>query len=130
VPLYDANCPTCGVNEILAVPSEVHDGLVQCGLCRAWVPQLIGPSHGQYVRIDAGGEPIETSQRRRDGTAEYNLGLYGVDTVVGTRPDGKPKLAYRPITHHELKNNRGVREAAKRQGLTPVEHGRYRTIGR
>lgn len=134
MPLFDANCPACGVNEVIAMPSEIVDGRVRCGFCKEMVPQLFGPRHAQYVRIDAGGEPIADDKRRRDGTADFNLGLYGVDKVVGERKlrngKTKPKLEYRPRTHAELGNNRGVREEAKRQGLTPIETGRYRTVGR
>ncbi|MGH7714389.1 MAG: hypothetical protein ACREML_00185 [Vulcanimicrobiaceae bacterium] len=134
MPLYDAACETCGVNEVVAVPSEIVDGRVRCGVCKRMVPQKFSDRYGQYVRVDAGGETIQDAKRVREGTADFNLGLYGTDTVVGERklPNGgtKPKLAYRPRTHAELGNNRGVREEAKRQGLTPVESaGRYRTVG-
>lgn len=130
--LYDANCADCGVNEILASVQDVraNGGRVPCGDCGALVEQYIGPRHGQYIRIDAGGEDSTDPKRVADGTAGFNMGLKGVDTVVGQRPDGKPRLAYRPFSNAELGSNRAIREEAKRQGLTPADGGRFRTVGR
>jgi hypothetical protein len=80
------------------------------------------------VLIDAGGEDSPHPERIADGTAGYNMGLPPVETVAGTRPNGKPALVARPVTHHELANNRGVREYAKRHGVEPMTRGRYRGL--
>jgi hypothetical protein len=85
---------------------------------------------GMLFLIDAGGEDSPHPSRIADGSAKFNMGLPPVETVVGVKPDGKPKLATRPITNHELGSNRGVREYAKRNGLIPTSEGRFRGIGR
>lgn len=130
--LYDVNCPTCGVNEVIALLADVRKsgGVLRCGVCGTPSPQHFGPRHGQHIRIDAGGEDSNDPARVADGTSKFNVGLKGIDTVVGERADGKPRLAYRPRTNAELGSNRGVREEAARQGLTPAEGGRYRSVGR
>jgi hypothetical protein len=85
-------------------------------------------------RIDAAGEDSRDPRRIADGTAHLNLGLPGVDTVVGTRRswdpklDGKPATEYRPITNQEVASNRNRRELAKRSGLDPIERGVYRGL--
>jgi hypothetical protein len=80
------------------------------------------------VRIDAGGEDSPIPERVADGTAHFNAGLPGIDKDVGTRPDGKRALEYRPITNHELGSNRNIKEYAKRHGLEPLDGGRYRSL--
>lgn len=112
-------CPAgCGRSHLL------KEGEV-CYWCGPPNPYGSGPL---AVLIDAGGEDSPHPDRIADGTAGINLGLPPVETVVGTRPDGKAKLESRPITHHELANNRGVREYAKRNNLEPMTRGRYRGL--
>lgn len=130
MPAYDVRCDDCGVNEIIATPSEARAGELRCGYCRKPSPQVFSPANAPHARIDAGGEDAAMSKRVQDGTAQFNMGLPGVETRVGTRADGKAKTEYRPITNRELGSNAGVREYAKRHGLTPIEGGRYRTTPR
>ncbi len=79
------------------------------------------PYLGINLSCTVAGEPSSDPRRRVDGTSEFNMGLPGVDTVIGTRADGKPKLAYRPISHNELATDRKRKEYAKRKGLIPME---------
>lgn len=143
VPVYQIRCPLHGVHDVIR-PIERFDDL----WCEAAPPRnalrpssprqrCFAPVDHHFTAdmlarglIDAGGEDAtEISARVADGTARYNVGLPGVDTVVGTRPNGKAALEYRPITHHELGSNAGVREYAKRHNLEPVEStGRFRSV--
>jgi hypothetical protein len=117
------------VQETIASVQDASDGLLRCPICSNFCPQHFGPSHGVGMRIDCTGEDATSAFRVEEGTARFNLGLRGIDTVVGKRPDGKPKLAYRPITHHEVGSRRNAREIALRQGLEPASGGAYRSIG-
>lgn len=128
--LYDVACPDCGVNEVLAMPEEARALALRCGDCGQPAPQHFSPAHLPGVRIDAASEDVPIPGRIADGSAGYNAGLPGVNTQIGIRPDGKPRLAYRPITNAELGSNRGVREYAKRHGLEPADGGRYKTIAK
>jgi hypothetical protein len=125
---YDVNCPLCGIVEVSAPMEFAMAGSLACS-CGAPAPQVFTADHLAGVRIDAGGEDSPHPQRRHDGTAGINLGLKGIDTVVGQRADGKPKLDYRPLTNHEVGSNRKAREIAKQQGLIPMGGGRYRSLG-
>jgi hypothetical protein len=98
--------------------------------CFGEAEQIISPGGLPGVRIDCAGEAASIPQRVADGTAEFNMGLPGVETVVGTRADGKPKLAYRPLTHNEVGSNQNAREIAKRKGLEMAGDGAYRTVVR
>lgn len=128
MPFYDVSCPRHGVHEI----RRAMDAADFCPVdgCDEPVAQHFSPAYFLGGRIDAGGEDVREGERVQDGSSGWNLGVPGVETVVGTRPDGKPKTEYRPMTNHELGSNRGVREYAKRHNLTPVDAGRYRTVGR
>lgn len=82
-----------------------------------------------YLSVEAEGEDSTNPQRIREGTAHINLGVRGVETVVGKNPDGSDKLAYRPIAHNELQTARKRREHAKRTGSTMLEGTTKRAIG-
>lgn len=98
--------------------------------CFAPVEQVITAASLPGMRMEAAGDDAAAPGRIADGTAKFNMGLPGVETVVGTREDGKPKLAYRPITHNEVGSNRNAREIAKRNGLEPMTSGTFRSVGR
>ena len=130
VPRYDVRCPEHGVHEVFRKMSG--DEPFYCEIdpeCDQPVVQDF-TNHRFYASIEAADAPSSDPQRVKDGTSEFNLGLPGVDTVVGTRADGKPKLAYRPLTHNEVGTNRNMREIAKRNGLIPMERGSFRAIGK
>lgn len=137
MPLYDIACPEHGVHEVYRRFHEPFScegaplrnaARPERGRRRCYLPvqQIITPP---LIRIECSGESASDPRRIADGTAEFNMGLPGVETVVGTRADGKPKLAYRPITHHEVGSNKNAREIAKRNGLEPMTSGSYRTAG-
>lgn len=84
---------------------------------------------GFGLSIDTAGEDSTHPDRVADGTARFNMGLRGIDTQVGTRADGKPKLDYRPVSHNELASRRSIKEYAKRTGCTPLESAPKRAIG-
>jgi len=112
VPTYDAVCSGCGLVEITRPIARFRDPLVcpGCGTTAVFKPSV------PNCRID---DQVNVGSERRDGTAGQNLGLPGVG-------EGRD---YRPITGHELGSNGSARERAKRHGLTPVDSGRYRTLG-
>lgn len=83
-----------------------------------------------FGSIDAMGDDVTTDNRRADGSAGWNLGLPGVTTVVGTKANGKPKTAYRPLTNREVGSNRNAQEIAKRNNLTALDDGRRRPTPR
>ncbi len=126
---YDTACGACGILETLATVQDAADGALRCPQCGDFVPQHFGPAHGVGMRVDATGDDATAPFRVAEGTARFNLGLPGVDTVVGAWPDGKPRLAYRPLTHHEVGSRRNAREIALRHGLKPAGGGAYRSIG-
>lgn len=140
MPRYDIACELHGVHEVIrrplepfaceAAPSrnEVRGGKRR--RCFAEVEQRIFADSLPGARIECAGDDVKNPARVADGTAQFNIGLPGVETVVGVRPDGKPKLAYRPITHNEVGSNRNAREIAKRNGLQPGGEGAYRSVGR
>jgi hypothetical protein len=141
VPRYDVRCPEHGLHEIFRKFTEpfsceageyVNPCHPEKGRRRCYWPveQVISAFHMPGVRIDCAGENAADERRIADGTAGFNIGLRGMDTVVGTRPDGKPMLEYRPLTHHEVGSNRNARELAKRQGLEMLGEGAYRTVVR
>lgn len=130
MPRYDVECLDCGINEVIAEPSRAMAEQLHCGLCGLAAPQSFSPAYFFGARIDAGGEDAGTPQRINEGTSHLNLGLPGVETVVGKRGDGKNKTTYRPVTNAELGSNAGVREYAKRHGLVPQDGGRFRTTPR
>lgn len=125
---YDTNCPACGVLETVATVQDAADGALRCPACGDFVPQHFGPSSFPGLRVDATGDDATDPSRVADGSSRFNLGLRGIDTVCGTRPDGKPQLSYRPLTHNEVGSRRKAREIALRQGLEPAG-GAYRSIG-
>lgn len=126
---YDTNCESCGVLETTATVKEAADGALRCASCGNFAPQHFGPANIPQMRVESAGEDSRDPARVADGTEKFNLGLRGVDTPIGKRPDGRPRLAYRPLTNHEAGSNRKIREIAKRQGLTPAYNGAYRPIG-
>lgn len=141
MPRYDLRCDSHGLHEVFARMGDplecqaappVNPYHPEKGRRRCFAPveQVISPSALPGVRIDCAGDSSRDERRIADGTADFNMGLPGVDTVVGTRPDGKPKLAYRPLTHHEVGSNANAREIAKRKGLEMVGDGAYRTVVR
>ncbi len=73
------------------------------------------------MSVDATGEDSTDPRRIKDGTAGMNLGLRGIDTVVGSNPDGTPRLEYRAVAHNEIASARRLKEYAKRNSLTPQE---------
>ena len=81
------------------------------------------------MSVEAEGEDSRNPQRIAEGTSQFNIGLRGVDTVVGTHPDGTAKLSYRPIAHNELPSARARREYAKRTGCTPAAESVKRAVG-
>lgn len=141
MPRYDCRCQEHGVHEIFrkfgqpfsceAAP-PMNDLRPERGRRRCFAPveQVITPEGLPHARIECAGDDAGAAGRIADGTAKFNMGLPGVETVVGTREDGKPKLAYRPITHNEVGSNRNAREIAKRNGLEPLGAGAFRAVGR
>jgi hypothetical protein len=140
VPRYDCRCPEHGTHEVFrrigeplsceaAPPRNAYRG-GRKRRCFAPVEQVITALTIPGMRMSCGGESAPSEARRQDGTADFNMGLPGVETIIGTREDGKPKLAYRPITHNEVATNRNAREIAKRAGLEPLSGGAYRSVGR
>lgn len=81
------------------------------------------------MSIEVGCEDSRDPERVADGTASFNMGLPGIETVVGTRADGKPKTEYRAISNNELSTARARREYAKRHGLTPLAEKTFRAVG-
>lgn len=127
MPLYDVLCATCGVHEVFR---RIHDDSpFQCALCGGKAEVVFSPHHVPQMSIVSTGEDSTDSRRVADGTAQYNMGLPPLETVVGTRPDGKPKLATRPVTHNELGSARAVNDYAKRHGLIPLSSVSKRAIG-
>ena len=99
-------CSECGESKYYLYPGE------PCFDCSRISNPYAGS--GPLVLIDAGGEDTPHPARIADGTSHLNLGL--------------PPVNGRPVTHHELANNHGVREYAKRHGLEPMTKGRYRGL--
>ena len=126
---YDVLCPLDGVLETVASVEDATAGALTCPACGDFCPQHFGAASFPGMRIDATGEDSGDPRRIRDGSSVFNLGLSGVETTIGTRADGKPKLAYRPLTHHEVGSRGKAREIALRQGLEPAGGGAYRVIG-
>lgn len=112
-------CPRCRSEHLLESPEEL------CFACwRADHPFQGVPG----VRIDAAGDDSTDPKRVRDGTAIFNTGLPGVDTVIGTRKDGRPALAYRPLSNREVSSNANRREILKRtEKLVAYEPSVYRS---
>ena len=81
------------------------------------------------LSIDTAGEDSRHPERIADGSARFNMGLKGIDTPIGTNPDGTAKLAYRAVANNELASRRAVKEYAKRTGCTPLESSCKRAIG-
>jgi hypothetical protein len=111
---------SCGRGSVL----EKYDACFDCA-------NADNPFLGVSCSIEVGAEDSRDQRRIADGSAGFNAGLPGVETVVGTRPDGKPRLEYRPVTNAEVGTGRSLREYAKRCGLEPVSKGRVkRAVGR
>jgi hypothetical protein len=131
VPRYDYACAEHGVHEVFRRMSDPEPkGCTAVAGCDRPVTQHFSPAHLPNARIEVTGEDSTDQRRVEDGTAVFNVGLPPVETVVGTRADGKPKLAHRPITHHEVGSKRNAHELAKRAGLIPMAEGSYRTLGK
>ena len=141
MPIYPVECPAHGRHEVFRPISLRHT--VRCEAapprnevkpergrrrCVSEVQRVFDRAYLPGVRIDAGGEDARLPERVADGSAKFNVGLPGIDTVVGQRPDGKPRLAYRPITNHEVGSNKNAREIAKRNGLEMIGSGSYRSV--
>jgi hypothetical protein len=123
-------CEFHGESEIFARMSDPRP--FRCALAGCGLPltQVFHPATVPHARIEISGEDSTDPRRVRDGTAGFNVGLPPIDTPVGTRADGKPKLSTRPVTHNELGTRRGTLEYAKRHGLEPIEkRGAYRPLG-
>ena len=67
---------------------------------------------------------VNAGSERTDSTRGVNLGLPGVTTDLGNG-----QSSYRSITANEVSSNRSAHEYAKRNGLTPSDSGRFRTLG-
>ena len=120
-------CPECGSEHLLPVDQP------EAPCFRCW--RAKHPYDGcTNARIDAAGDDARDPHRIREGTAGFNIGLRGVDTVVGVREcsdpnlNGKPRTDYRPITNHEVGSNVRRREIAARQGLEVRDRGVYRGL--
>lgn len=127
VPRYDVACGRCGPSEVFAHSRDVP-GALRCGHCGERAPQVFSPESLPQTRMVVGGEDVTTAARVAEGTSHINIGLPPVETIVGRRSDGKPRLATRPVTHNELGSARGTREYAKRHGLIP-QGDTYRAVG-
>lgn len=115
-------CPDCGKDHLLSEDPEAI-----CFFCDM---EKNGPAYSVFASIEVGSEDSKDPGRVRDGTASFNIGLPGVETVVGKRADGKPKLGYRPVSNNELSTNRARNEYAKRHGLVPMQEHTKRAVGR
>ena len=127
VPRYDVRCAHCGPSEVFAHSRDVP-GALRCGHCGERAPQVFSAASLPQTRMVVGGEDVTTAARVAEGTSHINIGLPPVETIVGKRADGKPRLATRPVTHNELGTARGAREYAKRHGLIP-QGDTYRAVG-
>lgn len=129
MPLYDVRCAEHGVNEVFRRINNPEP--FRCGVegCSASVEVVFSPHSIPGMSIDSAAEDSRDPRRVSDGTAGFNMGLPPVETVIGMRKDGKPKLATRPVTNNELGSSRAVREYAKRNGLIPVSNGVKRAVG-
>jgi hypothetical protein len=130
VPRYDVDCPAHGVQEVFSVPSIAISGYVPCGIC-AGAARVVPVVNSGGVRIDAAGDDLtarNAPQRVADGSAKYNIGLKGVEVSLGRDASGKERRSYRPITNAEVGSNARAAELAKRQGLTPIDGARYRSV--
>jgi hypothetical protein len=111
--------------------SKASDLACPVSRCRRAVTRHFDADTLPGARVDAVAEDVPIESRLRDGSAKWNAGLPGIETVVGTNPNGTPKKAYRPISNAEVGSNRNCREIAKRSGVTPVDtSGRYRSLPR
>lgn len=113
-------CPDCG-----RLHSWMNSTDSRCFHCS----NAHNPFLGIGMRLEVGCEDSSDPGRVADGTSAFNMGLPGVETVVGTRADGKPKTAYRPVSNNELATARARREYAKSRGLEPLAQKTYRTVG-
>lgn len=117
-------CGDCG-NATMGYADELHPRCFPCG-----------NSHNPFAQkairmsVDATGEDSTNPQRIKDGTAGFNIGMRGVDTVIGKNPDGTNKLSYRPLANNEISSARALKEQAKRAGLTPQDTQKRAVGGR
>lgn len=114
-------CPDCGREH--QWPGDLERRCFRCA-------NSSNPFLGIRFGIEVGSEDSDDPRRVADGTAQYNVGLPGVETIVGTRADGKPKIAYRPVTNSEIGTGRARRQYAERHGLQAVEAKTVRAVGR
>jgi hypothetical protein len=129
--MYSVRCASCGDHDLFRNMVDViskGNGAFACEHCSGAVQQIITPEGLPNARIDSAGDDATIPKRIADGTASWNLGLPGVDTNVGRRPDGTEALEYRPRTMREVSNNRNASEIAKRANLAPLERA-YRPLG-
>ena len=130
MPLYDAACDLHGETELFARMSDPRPFRCPSPGCGLPMTQVFRAATLPHARIETTGEDSRDPARVRDGTQGSNLGLPPVETVVGTRADGKPKTSTRPVSNNELGGKRGVVEYAKRHGLVPHEsRGQFRPLG-
>lgn len=114
-------CPDCG-----AVHGRLFSSENRCFDCE----NVRNPFTSIGASIDVGPQDSTEPSRVRDGTAAFNVGLPGVETVIGRRPDGKPRLSYRPIANNELGTTRNRNEYAKRHGLITMDpKGSKKAVG-
>jgi len=122
-------CVACGTDTLAALA----DTAPQCFRCYRAAHPFEGVPN---ARIDAAGDDSRDPRRIADGTAHLNIGMAPIETVVGTRVSGdpalhgRPALATRPMTNHEISSNVKRRDLAARAGLTPMERGVYRPLPR
>lgn len=117
-------CSDCG---------EIHFGSLQAQSSRCFgCGQAANPFAAKGIRfsVDATGEDSAHPSRIADGTAHYNLALPPVMEPTGVRDAyGQMKMKSRPRAHNEVGTARGLREEAKRAGLTPTQTAK-RAIGK
>lgn len=121
---YDVRCPEHGVQEversILLIAEPFRCPLSDCGKA---AEQIVCAPIG--IRV----EDMENagSERGRD-LGHINLGLPGRNVSLGRDASGKEHFAYRPVVSGETSAWR-AREICKEHNLTPIEGGRFRTVG-
>lgn len=114
-PAPEFTCKRCGE------PSNWLDGFATrtCFPCK----NADNPYAGIRMSIDMGPQASTNPQRVAQGTADYNMALPGVVEEYGPRNAyGQRTIAKKRFVHNnEVATTRGLKERAKRAGMTMQE---------
>jgi hypothetical protein len=109
-------CWSCGTDHLARV--EVEEPL--CFDCTHQANPFAGKQI--HMSVDATGEDSTNPSRVADGTQGFNMGLPPVTERTGqVDAYGQHKVKSRPRANNEFASARRLREAAKRNNLTPGE---------